>query len=94
MQRITPVLLAQLCAIFKQRTRPIVVIAATNKPEMIDSAFLQPGRFDKIFPVSLPDEQARSEILKLQLRERKNRISEEEIMRLCRKNWMATLALI
>lgn len=78
MQRITPVLLAQLSRIFKQRTKPIVVIAATNKPDMIDTAFLRPGRFDKVFYVRLPDEKARVEILKSKLKDRSSRISDNE----------------
>lgn len=82
MQRITPVLLAQLSKIFRERTKPIIVIAATNKPELIDSAFLRPGRFDKIFYVGLPDKDARKEILKLQLKDRFNNIKDEEINQL------------
>jgi len=78
MQRITPVLLAQLSRIFKQRTRPIVVIAATNKPEMIDPAFLRPGRFDKVFLVGLPEKEARNDILKVHLSSRAHEISEKE----------------
>lgn len=79
MQRITPVLLAQLSRIFKDRTRAVVVIAATNKPEMIDPAFLRPGRFDKIFYIGLPDRDARKRILDLQLRERAHALTEAEI---------------
>jgi len=85
MQRITPVLLAQLSRIFKQRTRPIVVIAATNKPEMIDPAFLRPGRFDKVFLVGLPEREARNDILKSQLRSRSHRLDEKELRELTDK---------
>lgn len=79
MQRITPVLLAQLSRIFKQRTKPIIVIAATNKPEMIDPAFLRPGRFDKAFYVGLPDKDARKDIVELHLRNRANELDDNEI---------------
>ena len=79
MQRITPLLLAQLSRLFKERTKPIIIIAATNKPEMIDPAFLRPGRFDKIFYVGLPDINARKEIIKLQLKERANKLDEKAI---------------
>jgi transitional endoplasmic reticulum ATPase len=82
MQRITPVLLAQLSRIFKQKTRPIVVIAATNKPEMIDPAFLRPGRFEKVFLVGLPEKEARNDILKVQLSSRSHRIDERELAEL------------
>ncbi len=79
MQRITPVLLAQLSRIFKQKAKAIVVVAATNKPEMIDPAFFRPGRFDKIFVVDLPDEGARRGILNLQRQGRANDLSENDI---------------
>ena len=85
MQRITPVLLAQLSRIFKQRTKPIIVIAATNKPQMIDPAFLRPGRFDRIFYIGLPDKTARSEIIKIHLRNRVNELSEDEIAEIAEK---------
>ena len=85
MQRITPALLAQLSRIFKQRTKPIIVIAATNKPQMIDPAFLRPGRFDRIFYIGLPDKTARSEIIKIHLRNRVNELSEDEIAEIAEK---------
>lgn len=80
MQRVTPVLLAQLSRIFKQRGKPIIVIAATNKPQMIDPAFLRPGRFDRIFYVGLPDKHARAKIIKICLQNRANDLTEEEIL--------------
>ncbi|XP_026463941.1 spermatogenesis-associated protein 5-like protein 1 isoform X2 [Ctenocephalides felis] len=42
----------------------IFIIAATNRPEALDSALLRPGRFDQILYVSPPDDKARLEILK------------------------------
>lgn len=47
----------------------VVVVAATNKPSMLDSAILRPGRFDKIFYIGPPDEKAREEIFKINLGE-------------------------
>jgi transitional endoplasmic reticulum ATPase len=85
MQRITPVLLAQLSRIFKQKTKPIVVIAATNKPQMIDPAFLRPGRFDRIFYIGLPDKNARKDIIKLQLRNRAHQIEDSDIVEIAEK---------
>lgn len=41
----------------------VYVIAATNRPDIIDPALLRPGRFDKLLFVDLPDEKARLEIL-------------------------------
>ncbi len=43
----------------------VVVLAATNRPDMIDPALLRPGRFDKIIEIPLPDEKARYEIFKV-----------------------------
>ncbi len=41
----------------------IIIIAATNRPDVLDPALLRPGRFDRQITVSLPDKQARKEIL-------------------------------
>lgn len=43
----------------------VIVIAATNRPDMIDPALLRPGRFDRQILVPGPDEKARLEILKI-----------------------------
>ncbi len=43
----------------------IVIIGATNRPDMVDPALLRPGRFDRIILTSVPDKKARFEILKL-----------------------------
>ncbi len=43
----------------------VVVIAATNRPDILDPALLRPGRFDRIIYVPPPDEKARLEILKI-----------------------------
>ena len=42
----------------------IIVIAATNRPEMLDEALLRPGRFDRTINIALPDIRGREEILK------------------------------
>ena len=42
----------------------VVVIAATNRPDMIDSALMRPGRFDKLVYVPAPNEKERLEILR------------------------------
>ena len=41
----------------------IIIIAATNRPDVLDPALLRPGRFDRQITVSLPDKSARKEIL-------------------------------
>ncbi len=43
----------------------IIVIGATNRPDMIDPALMRPGRFDKILLVDAPDEKARQNIFKV-----------------------------
>ncbi|MBP2133002.1 proteasome regulatory subunit [Methanomicrobium sp. W14] len=43
----------------------IRLMAATNRVDMLDPALLRPGRFDRILEVSLPDEKARLEIIKI-----------------------------
>ena len=40
----------------------IVVVAATNRPDMVDPALLRPGRFDRIILTPVPSEKARTEI--------------------------------
>lgn len=47
----------------------IMVIAATNKPWAIDSAFMRPGRFDEKIYIPLPDKTARKKLFELQLSE-------------------------
>jgi transitional endoplasmic reticulum ATPase len=43
----------------------VVVIGATNRPDILDEALLRPGRFDRILEVPLPDKEARKDILKI-----------------------------
>ncbi|MEG0076605.1 MAG: ATP-dependent zinc metalloprotease FtsH, partial [Anaerorhabdus sp.] len=46
----------------------IVMIAATNRPDVLDPALLRPGRFDRQITVSLPDRKGRKEILEVHAR--------------------------
>lgn len=48
-------------------TEGIIIIAATNRLDMLDEALLRPGRFDRHIEVTLPDISAREKILKLHL---------------------------
>ena len=43
----------------------IIVLAATNRPDVLDSALLRPGRFDRQITVDRPDVQGRVSILKV-----------------------------
>ena len=46
----------------------VVVVAATNRPDIVDPALLRPGRFDRLIYVPAPDETTRLEILKVHTR--------------------------
>ena len=46
-------------------SKGVVILAATNRPDSLDSALLRPGRFDRRIPVELPDLKGREEILKV-----------------------------
>ena len=46
----------------------VIVIAATNRPDVLDSALLRPGRFDRQVVVPLPDVRGREQILKIHMR--------------------------
>ncbi len=46
----------------------IIIIAATNRPDVLDPALLRPGRFDRQVTVALPEQKAREEILKVHAR--------------------------
>ena len=48
----------------------VVVIAATNRPDMIDPALLRPGRFDRLVYISPPDLEARKEILRIHTKDK------------------------
>jgi cell division protease FtsH len=46
----------------------VIVLAATNRPDVLDSALLRPGRFDRRVPVSSPDKDGRKQILEVHTR--------------------------
>src|SRR6185312_1993558 len=59
----------------------VIVVAATNRPDVLDPALLRPGRFDRRVMVSLPDVRGRKEILNVHMKKIKHvdNISVEKI---------------
>ena len=53
------------------RTEGVIVLAATNRPDILDPALLRPGRFDRQIHVSRPDIKGREEILKVHAKGKK-----------------------
>src|SRR5215207_773180 len=51
-----------------QGNEGVIVIAATNRPDVLDNALLRPGRFDRQVVVPLPDVRGREQILKVHMR--------------------------
>ena len=62
-ERVISQLLTELDGL--EKLENVVVIAATNRPDLIDSALLRPGRFDRLVLVPAPDKKARLEIFKI-----------------------------
>ena len=67
-QRVISQLLTELDGV--EELKGVVVLAATNRVDLVDSALLRQGRFDQIFEISEPDEQERYEIFKIHLKGR------------------------
>ena len=53
------------------RTEGIIVLAATNRPDILDPALLRPGRFDRQIYVNTPDAKGREEILKVHAKDKR-----------------------
>jgi transitional endoplasmic reticulum ATPase len=64
-QRIVSQLLTEMDGL--EDLRGVVVIGATNRPDIIDEALLRPGRFDRLLEIPLPDNDAIKEILKIHM---------------------------
>ncbi|MBT6402273.1 CDC48 family AAA ATPase [Candidatus Woesearchaeota archaeon] len=62
-ERVVNALLAEMDGL--EELADVVVLAATNRPDLVDPALLRPGRFDRIIATQLPDEKSRIEILKV-----------------------------
>jgi len=62
----------------------VIVLAATNRPDILDKALLRPGRFDRQIVVGAPDVKAREQIL--EVHSRKKRLSEDVDLKIIAKN--------
>lgn len=62
----------------------VIVLAATNRPDVLDKALLRPGRFDRQIVVSLPDVRAREQIL--EVHSRKKKLAEDVDLKIIAKN--------
>ncbi len=65
-QRVVDQLLVELDGL--EELHQVVVIAATNRPDLIDPGLLRPGRFDKVVFVPLPDRAGRKQVLQVHLK--------------------------
>ena len=65
--RVTEQVVSQILTVMSglEELNDVVVIAATNRPDIIDPALLRPGRFDRLIYVPAPDEAAREEVFKV-----------------------------
>ena len=102
--RVLTMLLTEMDGI--EHRNDVIVVAATNRPDMIDKAFLRPGRIDRILHVPLPDSETRREIFQINfnnkaisddvdielLVENTDRFSGAEIRALCNEAGLAALA--
>ena len=66
-ERVVNTLLAEMDGL--ESRDGVVVIGATNRPTLLDSALLRPGRFDELVYIPVPDEEARRHILEIHTRE-------------------------
>ena len=66
-ERVISQLLTELDGL--EKLENVVVIGATNRPDLVDPALLRPGRFDRVMMVPGPDKEARKEIFEIHTRE-------------------------
>ena len=65
-QRVVSQLLNEMDGV--EPLKQVVVVAATNRPDLLDAAFLRPGRIDRLIYVEPPDLEARKQVLSIHLR--------------------------
>ena len=66
-ERVVNTILAEMDGL--EELQSVVVIGATNRPNLLDPALLRPGRFDELVSVPVPDEAGRLHILRIQTKE-------------------------
>lgn len=59
----------------------VVVLAATNRPDILDKALMRPGRFDRQIYVSAPDIKGRASIFKVHLKPLKTAVEKMDLAR-------------
>jgi len=60
----------------------VVVIGATNRPDIIDEALLRPGRFDRILEIPVPSKEARKQTLEIHLKPIDSTVNIEKLVEL------------
>lgn len=69
--RVLTQLLTEMDGVSTRFDQSVIVIAATNRPDLLDPALLRPGRFDRLIYVSLPNEEAREKIFNVHIKRMK-----------------------
>ena len=82
-ERIVNTMLSEMDGL--EEMHDVIVLAATNRPDMVDSALLRPGRFDRTLMIPVPDEESRLEILKIHTKDMPLEINKEIIKELGKK---------
>ena len=53
-----------------EENQGVIILAATNRPDVLDKALLRPGRFDRLIKINLPDLRGRIQILTLHAKDK------------------------
>ena len=53
-----------------EENQGVIILAATNRPDVLDKALLRPGRFDRLIKISLPDLKGRIQILNVHAKDK------------------------
>ena len=78
--RVLAQMLAEMDGI--EQLKDVTIVAATNRPDMIDPALMRPGRFDRLFYVPLPDADTRAKVFEVHTRRKpvSDEVSFEELV--------------